>query len=377
MNWLTTLGRSAFVVALTAGWACGSETPAREHAATDAVRPPTAAWEEISPPISYEFADFGNMNYGALTIALSPNHPETVYLGTCYQGIWRTDDTGATWEKVNTGRNGANLETGRNWTVAVDTMDPETLYTAAGFGVEQGLWKSANGGRDWRQLLPEQLMNETTPDVYSVTINPADPDHLLVGSHSGWAGGEASGVLESLDGGRTWEAHRPEPTWGTGHYVFFVDTETWLLTTQSDGFWLTDNSGRSWRKVSDALMQHGANQMYRTRGGNLLIGAYRTMMLSTDDGRSWTPVGPTMQDGYNAIVGDGEFLYAQPANTGLNTIDPDPPYYISAETDGVNWVPYNGGEQVFANGPMAMAFDPVNRVIYSSNWGAGVWRLQL
>lgn len=338
---------------------------------------PDARWVDISPSISFDFADFGGMNYGAQTIALSPSDPSTVYLGTCYQGIWRTTDAGETWEQVNSGRNGKNLETGRNWTLAVDPNDADTLYTVAGFGFEQGLWKSVDGGVNWSQMLPEDVAAQTSPDVYSVAIDPDDSGHLLLGFHSGWAGGPASGVVESRDSGRTWIIHDPEPSWGSGHYAFFVTGTTWLVTTQDDGVWRTTDSGNSWVRVSKTPMQHGANQLYRTAEGVLFLGGLHTLLTSSDEGESWTAVGPWSQDGYNAIIGDGQFLYAQAANTGMNTLADDPPYVISPEHDGQRWTPYNDGAQIFANGPMAMAFDPEARIIYSSNWGAGVWKLQL
>jgi hypothetical protein len=72
-------------------------------------------------------------------------------------------------------------------------------------------------------------------------------------------------------------------------------------------------------------------------------------------------------------MGDGDSMYAQPANTGAASSGSHP-YLVSAENDGVNWKPYN--TQTFTNGPHLMAFDPVNRIIYSANDCAGVWALK-
>ena len=337
-----------------------------------------AAWEQITPPISLTATDFGNQNYGTQTIALSPADPSIVYLGTCYQGIWRTGDHGVSWTKVNVGENGANLDTGRNWTLAVDPNDPNVVYTVAGYGYGQGLWKSTNGGRDWRQMLSDAVRGRTTGDIYSVAIDPDDHQHLLLGSHSPWGDGQgASGVLESRDGGISWIVHPPQPSWGSGHYVLFIASDRWLVATQSNGMWLTADAGDTWAKVSDANMQHGATQLYRAVDGTLYVGAATTLLRSTDEGQSWSPVGPRSQDGYHAIIGDGRRLYALAANTGGNTVDPDPSFSISAETDGQSWQPYNGGRQTFTDGPMSMAYDARNKVLYSSSWGAGVWRLDV
>jgi hypothetical protein len=83
-------------------------------------------------------------------------------------------------------------------------------------------------------------------------------------------------------------------------------------------------------------------------------------------------VGPETPDGYNSVIGDGTYLYIQPANTGLASSGAHT-YYYSLESDGTSWQPYNG--QTFPDGPMAMVFDAQNRIIYSSNWCAGVWKL--
>jgi photosystem II stability/assembly factor-like uncharacterized protein len=165
----------------------------------------------------------------------------------------------------------------------------------------------------------------------------------------------------------------PSRAWGAGHYVFFLgDAKTWLLGTQGDGFWRTTNGGTSWTQVSTVNMQHGASQVYRTAAGVYYVGAEHTLLRSTDEGVSFTSVGPSNQDGYNAVIGDGNFLHAQSANTGQATAGPLP-YVVSSETDGMTWTPFN--DQTFSDGPMSMAVDRVHGVVYSSNWGAGVWRL--
>ncbi len=337
---------------------------------------PTAdgPWRNISPPIDLTL--FGRDQFGFQTIGLSAANPNVLYVGTCYEGIWKSTNQGATWSRASTGINGANLSTGRNWTIAVDPTNANVVYTVAGYGNGQGLWKSTNGGVDWMQMLPDSVMRVTTGDIYNVSIDPADHNHLLLGSHSGWNGTEDAGVFESKDAGVTWILHAPRIAWGKGHYLFFITPTIWLNGTHDAGFWRTTDAGVTWSRVSALNIQHGAGQMYRTAAGVLYAGASNTLLRSTNNGATWTAVGPRSQDGFFGIIGDGTYLYAQRANTGLATTGMQS-YYVSRETDGITWTPHNNGTQRFANGPMNMVYDATNRIIYSSNWLAGVWKLNV
>jgi photosystem II stability/assembly factor-like uncharacterized protein len=334
----------------------------------------TGPWRNISPPIDLSL--FGADQFGFQTIGLSPANPNVIYQGTCYEGIWKSTDRGASWSRVSTGVNGPNLATGRNWALAVDPTNADVVYSVAGYGVGQGLWKSVNGGVDWMQMLPDSLLRLATADIYSVTIDPSDRQHLLLGSHSGWGGTPHAGIYESKDGGATWLVHPPGGPWGAGHLVFFITPTTWLNGTHDAGYWRTTDAGATWTQVSRTNVQHGGAQMYRTAAGVLYATGSGTLLRSTDSGATWTAVGPRTQEGFFGIVGDGTYLYTQRANTGLATT-PNQPYYVSRETDGLTWTAHEGGAQRFANGPMNMVYDATNRIVYSSNGRAGVWKLEL
>ena len=372
---------------ILAGFTASASGPLRatppDFNPADSRATPPGTWVNITPPQIPPMLPFVEPQFGMATIGLSPVAPSTIYVGTNYNGIFKSTDGGNNWVKINTGANSVALDKGRNWTLAVDPTNVNTLYTVAGYGpVQQGIFKSVNGGVDWKQMLTGSTLSQTTGDIYSIAIDPLNHLHLLVGSHSPWNFGSNAGVLESLDGGQKWILHASQGPWGAGHYVFFLGQDdaggpssaAWLLATQGNGFWRTLDSGTTWTQVSSTEnMQHGAGQLYRAITGALYTGAVQHPLRSTDNGRTWTAVGPpNTRDGYNAIIGDGTYLYAQSANTGASTTGPHP-YYYSLETDGTMWQPYS--DQTFADGPVSMAFDARNRILYSSNWCAGLWRL--
>jgi photosystem II stability/assembly factor-like uncharacterized protein len=207
-----------------------------------------------------------------------------------------------------------------------------------------------------------------------------------VAFHSGWMFTADAGVIESKDGGETWIEHPPVGAWGNGHNIFFLgqdddgqpSSDAWILATQSDGYWRTIDAGKNWTKVLEYNMQHGATNVYRASTGVLYMGTVSHIVRSSDNGRTWEDTGaPTNQDGYNTVLGDGLRLYAQTANTGYNSTGTNAGggvYWTSLETEGLEWTQYN--EQEFTNGPYYMAFDPKNKLLYSSNWDAGLWRLE-
>jgi hypothetical protein len=353
-------------------------------------------WQNITPPISLDFNNPPN-NYGTQIILSSPSQPTTLYVGTNYQGVWKSFNSGKTWFKANVGLSSgpgsiyfnydgspagrgqgcASIEA-RNWAMAIDPTDANVLYTAAGYGCGQGLWMSTNGGATWRQLFSQALGKQSTPDIGSIEINPADHLHILVGTHSAWTvipgNPGAAGVWESRDGGKTWALHSLPPAAGwSNHWAAFLDARTWIVITQDSGIWRTADSGATWNRVSAFTKPHGGSSMYRTKTGVFYLGGNNRVLRSADFGATWSDAGaPNSNDGYMGLVGDGTFIYTASANTGTSTVGPVR-YHYAPESDGTNWKPYNS--QTFSDGPMSMTFDAQNSVVFSSNWNAGVWKL--
>jgi len=335
------------------------------------------SWVNISP--AGVSTDFNNppSNYGFQTVVADPNHPGTLYVGTNYQGIYKSTNSGASWGRIDKpGVNGITLD-GRNWCLSMDYFNSNIMYACNGYGGNQGVFKSTDGGVTWNNMLTQANFSNQTADVYDITTDPLLTNHILVSFHSPWGSNPSgdAGILESKDGGATWILHNPQSGWGAGHYIFFMgNSNTWLLGTQGDGFWKTTDSGATWTQVSTQNMMHGAGQLYHASNGAWYVGALNTLLRSTNNGDSWTQVGVSNQDGYNAVIGDGTTLYAQSANTGSNTTGLNH-YITSPESDGTNWTQMNN--QTFTDGPMSMSYDSVNKIVYSSNWAGGVWRLSL
>jgi hypothetical protein len=316
--------------------------------------------------------------FGCMDIVVSPCNPYVLYLTTDIEGMWRSTDGGATWSKLGGVVGAAGNSPGD---MQINPANPMQLYVVGGVrGNSLGFWVSNDGGDTWNQpagftAKANNSVGGWVNDVYDVHADPTDFKHVLLTFHSGWEGTGNAGVLETKDGGNTWIRHMPMGSWGAGHSVWFLgDSSTWLLGTQGNGYWRTSDGGTTWNQVSTTNMQHGGVSIYQSKTGALYVGALSQILRSTDNGLTFTLVGPKTQDGYYAIIGDGTTLFTQAGNTGGNTTV-DQPYLTSPESDGMTWTAYNS--QKFADGPYRMAYDSTNHIIYSANWNAGVWALKV
>lgn len=328
-------------------------------------------------------------SYGCNRMAMDPCHPYTLYIAIDQEGLYKTTNGGATWNLLGTPS--ATYNDGATTSfldsplaVKIDPGNQDHLYAVQGVrGASLGFWVSTDGGATWTMPAAFAAGAKTTwtNDVYWISVDPTDFNHFLLGFHSPWAGASESKILESIDGGSSFVPHG-EAGWATGLAVNFLydpalgigDSQTWLVGTQSGGgYYRTSDGGATWTRVTTQLMMHGGTGIYYASDKTLYSGASNQILRSTDNGVTFSIVGPKFQDGYYLAMGDGEHLYAQEANTGANSVGPQP-YIVSSETDGTTWTPQNS--QMFSDGPYDMAFDATHHILYSSNWRAGVWALQ-
>ena len=126
-------------------------------------------------------------------IAIHPDHPDTLYVGT-QDGPYRSTDSGDTWEKLPF-PDAAMLV----WTIVFHPQDPNILYLGTS---PAAVYRSDNGGDSWQRLSIIESSGAVNMGfdmrVIRLTIDPSHPNEI-------YAGLEVGGVIRSLDGGKTWE----------------------------------------------------------------------------------------------------------------------------------------------------------------------------
>jgi photosystem II stability/assembly factor-like uncharacterized protein len=165
-----------------------------------------------------------------------PADPHTIFAGGD-TGLFISHNGGARWERLS-----ANGVLPTIWSLTIDPVDPQILFAGTR---PAGLWRSRDGGRQW-EMLDVAVAQECSIGVPFVTSVVVDPDdHRRI-----WAGVEIDGVFRSLDGGDTW-SHLKEGLYDPDiHAVTIAATEPKRIyaSTARDMF-VSDNLGDSWTSL--------------------------------------------------------------------------------------------------------------------------------
>ena len=131
-------------------------------------------------------------------VAIRPDQPRTVFAGT-QAGPYRSDDGGESWRALPLPADTSEVDS-VVWSICLDPNDPETVYVGT-----QGttVFRSRNGGDDWQRLSissPDGALQANFPmRVIRIGVSSENSDHIIVAF-------EIGGVVRSRDGGESWES---------------------------------------------------------------------------------------------------------------------------------------------------------------------------
>lgn len=350
--------------------------------------PASGAWQSIGPS-GVNCTD---------AIALDPFEDGTIWVAADSQcgtpgglgGIYKSTDCGSTWSHVDVGNNGAALDGSRIWSLAMDYAVPGVMYSIAAYGA-LGLWKSTNGGVDWQQLMPPGgevatvISNGGNPPlawIAAISMDPTNHLHLVAMAHANCTGQWAPTCLaETTDGGDTWSfisTGQFLPSWGEQTGPYLINATTMVFADQFSGLWLTTDDGVSWTNVAPSGQEGAAGGEYTHRpiwqaNGTYYLPAFNQDgqggpggLLTSSDGLSWSSVANSIPS-TNAVgfaVGNGNlYLSSYVGNT----------YGTASAADPTHWTALPS--PAASEGSSFLEYDAAHSILYTSNWGGGLWRM--
>jgi photosystem II stability/assembly factor-like uncharacterized protein len=128
-------------------------------------------------------------------VAGVPDRPAVYYMATPGGGVWKTTDGGLVWEPVFDAARVSSVGA-----LALAPSNPEIVYVGTGEETEgDGVYRSTDGGATWTNTGLRE-----TRYVFSIVVDPRDPNVVLVGSFGDPVSGAARGIYRTTDGGKNW-----------------------------------------------------------------------------------------------------------------------------------------------------------------------------
>lgn len=216
-------------------------------------------------------------------IALHPDRPGRIILGTEGDGVYVSDDDGVSFVRSSNGL--------YNVRVAAVVSDPDRkgrLYAAVLFGgAASGIYASDDGGAEWKRISTTKL-----PEVLSLVIQTgADAPKFVAGTEKGF--------YYSPDG-IEWAAAEPSATPLRVEEIITYNASR-LFAATSEGVFTSKDSGRSWYRLS-ALKDRTVDIAVGRLGEKRALYALTSSGLTVFDGTQWVPVGGAPSRGKQIAV---------------------------------------------------------------------------
>jgi len=298
----------------------------------------------------------GQPALGVGSVAVFQPNPAIVWVGTgegnprnsagVGRGLFKSIDGGDTWEHVG-------FEASeRIHRVITHPTDPDLVYVgvmgpAWSDGEERGVYRTRDGGESWERVL---WQNPRT-GVADMVMDPRNPNKLFAAMwefrRDPWfftSGGPGSGLFVTYDGGDSWtrlEAEDGLPSGELGRIGVAVaasDPEIVyaLVEAEASALIRSEDGGRTWRKVNDdpgiaPRPFYYADLRVDPGNENRIYSLHGRVEVSEDQGRTWTVVVPS-----RIIHGDVHELWIDPDDSRRMILGEDGGIALTFDR-GDNW----------------------------------------
>lgn len=284
--------------------------PSRDHLYTFYVATWTGGlWKTTNSGTTFEPVFDGQSKQTIGDVTLAPSNPEIVWVGTgdafCSRssyagdGVYKSTDGGKTWKNMGL-KDSHHIPR-----IVIHPKNPDIVYVASmghlySENSERGVFKTADGGKTWEKVF---YINEKI-GVIDLVMNPRNPDILYAATYDKqrlpWMyvnGGLESGIYKSSDAGKTWvrlDGGLPGGRIGRiGLDIYFKNPEIIYAVVENA------NSRPPTKKEIEQDQNRGLKPQDRTIGGEV----YRT----DDGGKTWAK----MNSSEDNVSTKGPYYFSQ------------------------------------------------------------------
>lgn len=282
-----------------------------------------------------------------LDIAFHPANADVIFAGTAGSGIWKSEDAGAVWRKVNDA-NQILQPAADVYKIAIDKIKPEVMYLAVMQENRGRVLRSDDGGASFREIY---AVAQDGIGVFDVYASPSSPDEIMIATGEGrllvsqdagkqwrivrtfasslavlavntafsgerYAITSLGAIAKTFDAGATWtdlgspadnaagapadQITHPYANWqltfsrAASIFTFAIDPRNpaTLYFTRNDALFTSLNGGFGWRRLTTLITGQGTTlggvAAHPGRDGTLFVTAGANFYQSADGGTSWS-----------------------------------------------------------------------------------------
>ncbi len=280
--------------------------------------------------------------------------PNTILVGTI-NGVWASKDSGDDWSKISSDTMPINIDS-----LAIDPRTTNTIYA----GTWWRAYKSTDAGKNWR-LIKDGMIDDS--DVFAVTIDKANPDHIVASA--------CSGIYESQNAGEKWAKIQgiPSQSRRTRDILQHPTRPGTIYAATTEGFWMTADGGKTWAMTSQRNLEINSIAVHPDNPDKVFIGTNNYgVMVSNDGGKSFKSSNQNFSSRFTysvtADIDNPNRLYAMTQNTATGG-----GFFFISTDGGTNWQPAKNLD-IARVSPYSFLQDRVNSNTIYLGTNAGMYR---
>lgn len=259
----------------------------------------------ISGPLTAP-GDPGTYDQAHDSLVVDPLDADVVYVGTKVNGALKSEDGGVTWQRLRQGLRHGPVEYPEFHEIHISPTDANVLYAATETGpnppvsdeyeVVGGVYRSDDAGVNWYRI------NCGLSNVAATTIRTSSDssDNVVLGvsAGDGPTAYYSGGIYWSDNGGETWQLASSLPagsadSWFKIQDLAGADFLAFLTnpTGSNLGFYISSDYGQSWNPLLDPLSGHEITDFAASADGQTIYASARdafTIDRTIDGGDNWS-----------------------------------------------------------------------------------------